>query len=340
MDANLLSKLVPLSDLRADVRDSVLQKASLRGYKAGDVVFVTGDIEPEALYLVDGELAFEDASGKELIRLRAGEAGALYRMAHQFPRRCAARALSAIEVLAIDANLLDVMLTWDQTSSLEVGELNGTAADDGDWMTRLLQARCFQSVPPANLQAMFLRMQEVLAEPGEVIVRQGDKGDSFYVLAEGRAAVQRETPSKPLRLAELSAGDSFGEAAIISGDPRDATVLMLTAGRLMRLSRSDFLSLLRDPIVRKIGVAEAQAQVAAAQAQWLDVRLPSEARGAPLPAAITLPLYLLRMRLGQLDRNVTYIACCDTGRRSEVAAFVLTQNGFEAYALAGGLPAA
>ena len=59
MDANLLSKLVPLSDLRADVRDSVLQKASLRGYKAGDVVFVTGDIEPEALYLVDGELAFE-----------------------------------------------------------------------------------------------------------------------------------------------------------------------------------------------------------------------------------------------------------------------------------------
>ena len=52
-----------------------------------------------------------------------------------------------------------------------------------------------------------------------------------------------------------------------------------------------------------------------------------------------MPLYLLRMKLATLDAKTTYICCCDTGRRSSVAVFVLTQKGFEAYVLEKGIPA-
>jgi len=45
------------------------------------------------------------------------------------------------------------------------------------------------------------------------------------------------------------------------------------------------------------------------------------------------------MKLAQLDPAMTYIAVCDTGRRSSVAVFVLSEKGFEAYSLENGLPA-
>src|SRR3546814_12140788 len=94
------------------------------------------------------------------------------------------------------------MLTWDQTGSFVVGDVaSDTASIDDDWMTRLLQMRSFQMVPPANLQAMFMRLQKFDAEPGQVIVKQGEPGDFFYVLVRGRCIVTREHPNqKSVRL--------------------------------------------------------------------------------------------------------------------------------------------
>ena len=64
----------------------------------------------------------------------------------------------------MDSDLLDMMLTWDQTGSYEVSELKGVnddAPSADDWMTTLLQTKAFHKVPPANIQAIFMRMQRV-----------------------------------------------------------------------------------------------------------------------------------------------------------------------------------
>jgi rhodanese-related sulfurtransferase len=74
-------------------------------------------------------------------------------------------------------------------------------------------------------------------------------------------------------------------------------------------------------------------------AVWLDARDAAEFQAGSLPGAINMPLYLLRMKLATLDQKTAYIACCDTGRRSSVAVFVLTQKGFESYVLEKGIPA-
>ncbi|HEX4896371.1 MAG TPA: cyclic nucleotide-binding domain-containing protein [Solimonas sp.] len=343
IDPALFKNYVPLNALRPESQNDLAKKASLSTARAGDYLFKSGDTASAAVFVIEGEVHLEDSSGKALSRVRAGEPASFHRIAHQSPRKVSARCASDVRFLSVDAGLLDVMLTWDQTGSFEVSELNhsGGGADSGDdWMTKLLQMRTFQLVPPANLQAMFMRMQELKMEPGQAIVKQGEDGDFFYVIMSGRCIVTREQPNqKPVRLAELETGACFGEEALISDTKRNATVTSLTRGSLMRLSKDDFRKLLNDPLARRVNFNDAKKLVESGKARWLDVRLPTEFQNNALPGALNLPLYMLRMKLATLDTKTTWIVCCDTGRRSSVGVFVLTQKGFDALVLEKGIPA-
>jgi CRP-like cAMP-binding protein len=343
VDTRLFSRYVPLNALRPESQADLARKSSLLELRAGDTLFRAGDPAERALYLVDGELQLENAAGKPLPTLRAGDPASTHRIAHQSPRTVTARAAKDSRILAIDAGLLDVMLTWDQTGSFVVGDVaSDTASVGDDWMTRLLQMRSFQMVPPANLQAMFMRMQKMEAEPGKVIVKQGDPGDFFYVIVDGKCIVTREQAgiAKPVRLAELAAGACFGEEALIVDERRNATVTALTRTHLMRLAKNDFRHLLEEPLERRLSLADAQKMIDDGRARWLDVRLPSEFQHSGLPGAVNVPLYMLRMKLATLDPKTTWILCCDTTRRSSVGVFVLTQKGYDAYLLDKGIPQA
>ncbi|WP_028006684.1 cyclic nucleotide-binding domain-containing protein [Solimonas flava] len=340
VDTGLFERYVPLNALRPESQAELARKTAVLERRAGELLFRAGDDAPQALYLLSGELQIENAAGQPLSRIRAGEPASFHRLAHQSPRTVSARALSDLRVLAVDASLLDVMLTWDQTGQFVVGDVaNHTASIGDDWMTRLLQMRTFQLVPPAKLQAMFMRLQKRSAAPGEVIVKQGSPGDYFYVIVEGRCIVTREQGSqKPVRLAELEPGACFGEEALISSDRRNASVTALTPVSLMRLAKEDFELLLNQPLERRLPLADAQALVDSGRARWLDVRLPSEFQDHHLPGAINLPLYMLRLKLAMLDPKLSWILCCDTTRRSAVGVFVLTQKGYDAYVLEDGVP--
>jgi rhodanese-related sulfurtransferase len=271
--------------------------------------------------------------------ISGGSEDARHPLAPVLPRRCMARVASEhIEYLSIDSDLLDVLLTWDQTGTYEVGELQSGAAGGGDWMTALLQNRAFHNIPPANLQAVFMRMQPVQFLAGETIVRQGDEGDYFYVIVSGRCVVTRATPlnREGIRLAELGMGDTFGEESLISGARRNATVTMLTDGAAMRLGKDDFISLLNEPLLRWVDYGEAQ-RIVAGGGRWLDVRLPSEFEHCHFEMAINVPLYFVRLKLKTLDRAIPYVVCCDNGRRSSAAAYLLNERGFDASVLRGGI---
>lgn len=341
VDPALFKNYVPLNALRPESQADLARKSSINTARSGESLFNIGDAASTAVFVLSGEVHLLDGAGKAVARVRAGEPAASHRLAHQSPRKLAARCATEVRYLAVDAGLLDVMLTWDQTGSFEVSDLNDSGGNDSDdWMTKLLQMRTFQLVPPSNLQAMFMRMQEVQVQPGTVIVKQGDAGDFFYVMMSGRCIVTREQPNqKAVRLAELDSGSCFGEEALISDAQRNASVTALTRCKLMRLSKDDFRKLLNEPLARRIGHAEAAKMVDAGRARWLDVRLPTEFQNSPVAGAVNLPLYMLRMKLATLDSRTTWIVCCDTGRRSSVGVFVLMQKGFDAYVLDQGLPA-
>jgi rhodanese-related sulfurtransferase len=183
-----------------------------------------------------------------------------------------------------------------------------------------------------------MRMQRITYSAGDVVIRQGDEGDYFYVIVDGRCAVGRETPlnREGIRLAELGKGETFGEEALISGARRNATVTMLTDGALMRLGKDDFNALLNEPMLRWVEYERAQ-QIVAAGGTWLDVRLPSEYEHWHIEPSLNVPLYFMRLKLKTLDPSIPFVVICDNGRRSSAAAYILSERGFEAYVLRGGM---
>ena len=337
VEISQLKAFSPLDGLKKDNLHALAKKTKVREAQPGETLFREGDSEKRTVYVLSGTVELREAD-RAVGKVVGGDDDARNPLAPKLPRRQSAIAVTPVEYLTIDSDLLDVMLTWDQTGSYEVSELRGEAGSTDDWMTTLLQTKAFHKIPPANIQAIFMRLQQVNYKAGDVVIKQGDEGDFFYVITRGRCVVTRETPLNKdgIRLAELEVGDTFGEEALISEAKRNATVSMETDGSLMRLGKDDFRTLLNEPMLDWIDGSEAE-KIIAGGGQWLDVRLPSEFEAYHNEGAINVPLYFIRLKLKTLDPAVKYVVCCDTGRRSSAAAFILNERGFHTYVLKGGL---
>jgi CRP-like cAMP-binding protein len=341
VSTELLRGFSPLDGLKRDNLAALARKVQIRELSPGQLLFKQGDTEKRTIYVVSGILELVDHA-KIVGKVEGGSEMARNPVAPVYPRRVTAKARDRVQFISIDSDLLDVMLTWDQTGTYEVSELQGKSDQGGeDWMTMLLQTKAFHKIPPANIQAIFMRMQQINYRTGDVILKQGAEGDYFYVLIRGSALVTRETPlsKEGIKLAELNVGDTFGEEALISEAKRNATVTMRSDGAVMRLGKDDFKKLLNEPMLDWVSVSQAE-EIIRTGGQWLDVRLPSEFENRHLDGAINIPLYFIRLKISTLDHSKRYIVCCDTGRRSSAGAYILSERGYQAYVLQGGINSA
>jgi CRP-like cAMP-binding protein len=335
----VLRNFAPLDGMKRDNLTALAKKVSVRSLSAGRALFSKGDTDKRTMWLVRGALEVDDGARNTRV-IRSGTPEARNPLYPQLPRPVTVRAVDNVSYLAIDSDLLDVMITWDQTGSYEVEELQAQlqSAGSDDWMTTLLQTNAFHRIPPANIQAIFQRLQRTPCKAGEVVIKQGGDGDYFYIIVKGKCAVTRETPlsREGIKLAELNVGDTFGEEALIAEAKRNATVTMMTDGVLMRLNKQDFRELMNEPLLQWVAADKAR-EVLKKGGRWLDVRLPSEHQNLSIEGALNVPLYLIRLKLSTLDRSKPYVVYCDTGRRSSAAAYILVERGFDAYVLRGGL---
>lgn len=335
IDKKTLQLLVPFNALSPMHFNEVAQKTVVEEIRAGRLVFKEGERDNQSVYLLEGEISL--LAGNEIVgAVAAGSDAARHPVAQQQPRQVSARAKSNVVVARIDSSLLDIMLTWDQSSGYEVAEISDD--DDDDWMTRILQSQTFLKLPPSNIQRLLMRVESVPVSAGEVIIRQGGDGDYFYIIKNGRCMVtRRPSPNaKEVKLAELADGDAFGEDALVSDAKRNATITMMSDGVLMRLAKNDFVELLKEPLLAKLNYPDAAAKVAKG-AEWLDVRLPGEYENVHIRGSRNIPLSALRLEANGLNPASKFVVCCDTGRRSASAAFVLSQRGFEVFVLNEGL---
>lgn len=340
VDKQILRTLVPINGLNPEHFSELSGKVTSDAITKGRYAFKRGDEDKKSVYVIEGEVELINEAGDVLKTVKAGTPDATHPLAPLQPRQLSARVVSDATFARVDSDLLDLMLTWDQTGSYDVVELAEDEDDDdgGDWMTKLLQTKAFHRIPPANLQTMFMTMESVSFNQGDTVIKQGDEGDFFYIISHGKCQVVRETPNKPegVPLATLNEGDSFGEEALISSAKRNATIKMLTDGSLMRLSKGDFETLLKEPLMKTVNFDEAK-QMVAKGAKLLDVRLPNEFEKWNIKGSINMPLYFLRNKIDSLDEAQKYIVACDTGRRSSSAGYILSERGFEAYVLKDGL---
>jgi len=332
------ASLVPIKALGMEHCGELLEQSEVTTIAQGSLLFEQGAESKSILYVMAGEVELL-VDGKAEKHIRGGTRLAKLPLEQGSHYQYTARALTEVICVSVDANTLDIMLTWDQSGGYEVQELDSFHDDsDDDWMAKLLQAKVFHRIPPANIQSIFMSMVTHHFAAGESVIRQGEEGEHFYIIREGKCQVTRKTRKNPegMVLATLQAGDNFGEEALISGGKRNASIIMETDGVLMSLSKTDFLELLNEPLLKWISYTEGR-ELAADGAIWLDVRLPAEYKISHIQHSVNIPLPLLRVKLEKLDPEMRYLLYCDSGRRGAIATYLLSQQGFDAFVLQDAL---
>lgn len=335
-----LSRLHPLASLGPASLRGLLPLCSRERVGRSLDPFSLKDWHGQVVYLTRGELKVDQPDGSTLLYV-GGSGDALMPLASGEPP-LSAKAITDVELLRFNEETLDIVVTWDQAAA-------PATAHDGkegtDWRTKsgIFAAQnfvdgVFAALPPANIDTLLGRFQRVAARRGQVIVRQGDPGDYYYVIDQGRCVVTREVGGATVELAQLKGGETFGEEALLADTERNATVTMKTDGILLRLDKDDFVALLKEPLLRRLAPREAMQRVAAG-AVWIDTRFPVEYRIDGLPGALNIPLNEMRGATAMLEPGREYIVYCQSGRRSSAAAFLLSQKGYRASLLDGGLKA-
>jgi NADH dehydrogenase len=110
-----------------------------------------------------------------------------------------------------------------------------------DWMFEILFPRDITKMGVERTE----QVNHAHFQQGDTIIQQGEFGDRFYIIESGEVEVIRQSPGKPEEQLSLrSAGDSFGELALLQDVPRTATVRCLTPVNVMYFNRRDFLQLI------------------------------------------------------------------------------------------------
>lgn len=332
-----LRKFAPLTKLSDEDAQELLRTSITVQVSPGTPVFTQDDMDKQVFYLLKGKVEVRGNNKKTVIT--AGSKEAYSPMGRHLPGQVSAQAIEESVLISFDADMLDLFLNWTNPNAYVVNEME--TSKDHEWMNRLLQSRGLLRFSEAQINTLLDRMNEVHFKAGDTVVAQDGDDDFYYVIKQGAAAVYRQpdVDAKPIKLAELRAGDAFGEESLLTSANRGATVQMQEDGALMRLSKQDFSELLAQPLLSTINWEEAQA-MAATGGLFIDIRLQEEHRAMSIPGSVNIPLPVLRLKLKNLKQNRKYIIYCDDGSRSSVAAFLLNRHGFDAFILDGGLTSA
>ncbi len=328
--------LIPLNSLRLSFREDLFRHVAIQTIFAGEVLFEVGAVDKQHIYLQSGEVELQYENGR-VENLTANET--FFALAHKQPRPCRCVTKTDCSVMRIDSDRVDRTISWSQISDYLLSELAMERDYDNDfeWMQTVLNSNLFLKVPPMNAEQIFSRMTPMVVQEGEVIIRQGEIGDCCYFIKEGDAKVTASSsPVSPSDLlAEVGPGRCFGEDALVNETVRNATITMTTDGVLMRLEKSDFLLLLKEPAVDEVNREEIRQMIE--DPIYVDIRTEDEYASGHLAFSANIPLSLLSIKKRLLAPEKPYILYCDTGRRSCSAAQLLGKLGYNVMALQGGI---
>jgi CRP-like cAMP-binding protein/Fe-S-cluster-containing dehydrogenase component len=181
-----------------------------------------------------------------------------------YPRSATVRAESDVVAYEMLRNVLDIMMK-NKTFRAQI---------DANYRERALENH-LRGVPMfADLSPDFIDHLKQSVElqrfaPGEIIARQGDPADSFYLVRIGFVKVSENYPGGEMVLAYLSRGDYFGEIGLLGSGVRTANCTALDHVEVVRIAGDDFRQMVaRFPAVRK-GLEDVAAQRLVANEQRL-----------------------------------------------------------------------
>jgi len=208
-----------------------------------------------------------------------------------------------------------------------------------DWMESLLRAPIFQNLPPIYLQQILINLQDVRYKPGDVIIEQGSEGKYFYLIRSGLCELTRRASEKarPVKLLELGENETFGEDALLSGEPRSVTISAISDMLLSRIDKEHFIKLIKEPALNYIDYAELVVKQQNG-AIVIDIREAVQFEQDHVEGSQNIPFFSLRLHAKELEQQKsTAIVVCNDGALSEAGAFVLLKNSVDVFILKAGI---
>jgi len=232
--AQLLARVRFLAGLPAPALYAIASHLEVDRVDAGATVITIG--EPgDRFYLVrSGRLEVIGADGAVIGSLVPGEAFGELALLDRRPRNATVRALEPCELWTLDRGHFE---RWVRERFEVAARIRASAEE----RSQLASLPFFKGLQPAELDPIAARLVTRRVVEGDAVCVEGEPGDRYYLVREGRADVT----IGGAHVRRLGPGDGFGELALLFGGPRTATVTAETDMTLAALTRSDFARLVR-----------------------------------------------------------------------------------------------
>ncbi|MBI3608623.1 MAG: cyclic nucleotide-binding domain-containing protein [Nitrospirae bacterium] len=243
----------------------VFLAATVRSCRHGEVIFRQNDYTDSFLAILDGpvdiSVAADDGAARRVATLSAGSFFGEMSLISGRRRSATATSVGETRLLEIPRKpMLKLVYTSPAVSEI----LNRT------YLIRAFQSYLFPQATDNELRDLAMTAVAQKLEKNTAVFREGEPGDAFYLIRSGMVKIAKASGVKELVLAYLPAGQYFGEMALLSGEPRSATVTAIFPTELIRLGKDDFLRFLearrelkeriaREAERRRLATLEAQA---------------------------------------------------------------------------------
>lgn len=211
-------------------------------HPAGSTIVKEGEAGDRLYLIVDGRAEVSTATPSGPVPLALLEPGELFGevalLSSSRTRQASVSALTPLSTLTLtDAAFADLLSRHRATR-----KTFAAAADAMATVKFLKQASPFVKLDPGLLRRLVDRLERIAVDAGDVVVRQGERGDACYLLCTGQVQVlAREDGAAERELTTLGPGALFGEAALLTDAPRNATVRAAVPSELLVLRRADLL---------------------------------------------------------------------------------------------------
>ncbi len=342
-EGKAVRKLIPLSTIPVQHFEMICLLHDSKKIKQGTVLFKKGDQNKELVYLLEGELSLQ-ANGLEIETIAADNDQARFAIAHHVVRKVDAVANTNVRLLRIEADFLNHLppigsLPQQTIASSESSGIEATRPLT-EWIKFLVKSRIFQQLPAINIQKLVMSLEKISFKKDDVIIKQDDIGKFFYIIEQGHCNLVRKptAKAKEISLVQLHRYDSFGEFSLLAEIPEQTSVIALTDLILLRVNKENFLTLIKQPLLKYIHYSAIQER----QGQYkdillVDIRPPDGFQDFHLPGSVNIPFFSLHLQMKTLNPKRTIILVCDDEKTSESAAFLLIKNAYDTFILEGGV---
>jgi CRP-like cAMP-binding protein len=241
----LLASVPAFSHLPSPVLEELASHLTEERFGSADTVVVEGDTDDRLYLIVEGRAEASTTGSSGLVPLATLEPGELFGEIALLELRGRRQAtITTLEpLLLLGLHAADFRRVLD--AHPETRPAFEKLADDLLVTKLLKQASPFSTLEGERLRRLAARLERLDVSSGDTIIRQGEAGEECYLLRSGCVEVlAKGVRGDERKLATLDPGSIFGEAALLTDEPRNATVRALEPCTLLALRRTDLLEVL------------------------------------------------------------------------------------------------